>query len=227
MKKLLTTTSLIVLAVALWAGYMGSVSVLTVGFFAFAALLFVANLDRISEFKASSTGIEAKTREVLSRAEVTLKELQLLAKQVATVTLSLVKRNGRIGGYSDDEEDKIKMSLLSTLTQIGIPESDFPEILAEWHKFTAFDYVHGILGCNVVPSKTDPETMRAWKQLRESGLDNIPKPKDIRDFLLKYEYMTPKLEELIKDYEHYLDSHLHRRIEVWRDRENWGRLNKA
>ena len=55
-------------------------------------LLFTANLDRISEFKATGIGIDAKTREVLQRAEITLNELQTPAKQVGVVTLSLVKR---------------------------------------------------------------------------------------------------------------------------------------
>ena len=79
--------------------------------FAFLGCLITANLDRISEFRASTGGVEAKTREVRARAENTLSELQLLARTVAEVTLSLVKRSGRLGGYSDQEEEKIKRQI--------------------------------------------------------------------------------------------------------------------
>ena len=227
MKTVLIVISIIVLAVALWAGLAGNLSVLTVGFLAFVVLLFVANLDRIAEFKASGTGIEAKTRDILSRAEVTLKELQLLAKQVATVTLSLVKRSGRLGGYTDNEEDTVKTSVLNTLRQVGIPESDFPEILAEWHKFTKLDYAHAILGGFTIPDRAEKEVVNEWTKLQNGDLNNIPMPQDIRAFLLKHGYMTPELEDRINDYEHYLQSYLQRRPEVWRDRRNWGRLKKT
>ena len=72
MKMLLTIASLLSLGFGLWAGVDGKTEVLTCSFLAFALLLFAANLDRISDFKATGTGVEAKTREIMQRAEVTL-----------------------------------------------------------------------------------------------------------------------------------------------------------
>jgi hypothetical protein len=227
MKITLTTASMIALAVGFWEGHLGNVATLTVGFVACALLLLFAHLDTIAEFKASGTGIEAKTREVLSRTEVTLRQLQLLTKQIATITLSLVKRNGRIGGYSDDEQDTIKVSVLGILREVGIAESDFSDVLSDWYKFTEFDYAHGILGNGRTPGGADQQALSDWKRLFHSGANSIPSPEDVREFLKKHGFMTSEREELIKDYEHYLGARSHRRIEVWRNRNNWGQLTKA
>ena len=83
------------------------------------------NLDRISEFKASSKGIEARTRDVVARAETAIAELRLLAVQIAELTLSLLKRSGRMGGYTDDEETAFKDSVLGVLTKIGVSSPSF------------------------------------------------------------------------------------------------------
>lgn len=78
-----------------------------------AVLLIMANLDQIAEFKASGAGIEARTRDVLARAQNTQNELQRLSKRVASISLSLVKRSGRLGGYSENEQEQIKSSVLT------------------------------------------------------------------------------------------------------------------
>jgi hypothetical protein len=138
MKWFLTILEILFLVAGLCFGLLGFTGVMTIAFFSFIGFLAYANLDRISEFKASPSGIEAKTREVravIARAESTLSELQLLARNVAEVTLSLVKRSGRMGGYADDEADRIKASVLEVLKKVGVPEDDFPNILSEWNRF--------------------------------------------------------------------------------------------
>ncbi len=227
MKILLTIVSFIALGIGLWAGLNGKAGVLTVGFLSFVALLFTANLDRIAEFKASGTGIEAKTREVLKDAEVTITELRSLAKQVGIVTLSLVKRSGRIGGYSDSEEDDIKESILGVLKEVGIPHSERDETLKEWWLFTELDYSYYILGAHTIPQGASPEEIGEWKALRSGVLENIPTPEDLEAFLEKNQLMTKEVEERILDYKHFIKFQSHRRPEVWQDRENWGRLKKT
>ena len=221
-----TITGGIVLVFGLWAGFNGHLGVMTISFLSFVMFLFVANLNLISEFKASGSGIEAKTREVIARAEITLTELQLLAKTVSEVTLSLVKRNGRLGGYTDDEADSIKDSVLVLLGKLGTPDSDFPKILQEWHRFVEFDYTHAILGGGYVPDQVNAETIEEWKKLRDGGIVNIPTPDAIRSFLNKHALMTKDIEEYLQDYEHYRQTKIHRRPNVWAARRNWGRLTK-
>ncbi len=228
MKWFLTIAGLLLFVTALVAGFFGAPT--PVMFFALlglVAFLVAANLPQISEFKASVSGIEAKTRDVravIARAESTLSELQLLARTVAEVTLSLVKRSGRMGGYADDEADRIKTSVLEVLKKVGVPEADFPSILSEWYRFTEFDYAHFILGGGTIPDTRDHAIIEEYKKLRHGGINDIPTPGTLRSFLTEHNFMTDKIDEYLKDYEHFLAYRVHRRPEVWADRQHWERL---
>lgn len=224
MKKILTAISIAILGIGLWAGFSQNTGVLTVGFLSFVVLLFTANIDSIAEFKASGTGIEAKTREVIQKAEGTMAELQLLAKQVGKVTLSLVKRSGRIGGYADDEADEIKESILGTLSEVGITETEFREVLHDWNKLTEFDYSHYILGGSTIPEGVSSETLKEWKSLRSGGIKEIPSPKDLQAFLSKHNFLTPEIEEWLKDYQYFIENRCHRRPKEWEQRTQISRL---
>ncbi len=174
MKWLLTISAIIVLVAGLAVGFFGHFGVMSAAFFGFVGLLVIANLDRVSEFKATGSGIEAKTREVIARAESTLSELQLLARNIGELTLSLVKRSGRVGGYDDHEQERIKDSVLEVLNKVGIPTSEFPKVLNEWNRFIEFDYSHAILGGHIIPENTDDTVLTEWKALREGGIDLVP-----------------------------------------------------
>lgn len=208
-------------------GYLGNNGLLAAGLIAFIALLVAANLDRISEFKASRSGIEARTREVVARAENALSELQLLATQLAELSLSLVKRQGRLGGYSDVEEDEIRDSVLSVLAKLGLSQKATQSVLREWHHIVKFDYSHYILGGNRNPENAPAEVLAEWRALREGGLTSFPSPQTLKVFLSKHGYLTADIEERIKDYEYYLANLSHRRPKVWREREQWGHLKKT
>ena len=225
MKWTLTIASFASLAAALGAGWYGFHGILTAGFLGFAFLLFAANLDRISEFRATATGVEAKTRDVLQRAEHTLSELQVLARTVAKTALSLVKRSGRLGGYNDDEEESFKRSILNVLDEIGVPETELSDVLYDWHRLTEFDYILYMLGHSRVPEGFEGHDIFVeWKALR--SFDNMASPDRIREFLTKWDILTPEREEYVKDYEYYRDHKRHRRPDVWKDRKNLKHLQK-
>lgn len=226
MKWVLTLSAIIILVIGLAVGYSGQSGVMFVAFFGFVALLIIANIDRISEFKASGSGIEARTREVIARAESTLSELQLLARNIGELTLSLVKRSGRIGGYDDHEQERIKDAVLEVLTKVGISTSEFPKILDEWNRFIEFDYSHYILGGHIIPENIDNTVLTEWKTLREGGIDRLSSPDEIRAFLNKHSFMTDELDGYLKDYDYFCAHKIHRRPEVWRERKHWGGLKK-
>ena len=226
MKWLLTVSGILVLVAGLIVGFLGHVGVMFAAFFGFVGLLVTANLDRISEFKASGSGIEARTREVIARAESTLSELQMLARNVGELTLSLVKRSGRIGGYDDNEQERIKTSVLEVLKKVGVPNSEFSNILSEWDRFIELDYAHAILGGHIIPEGADNAVLVEWKTLREGGIGRVPGPDEIRAFLTKHSFMTEELDGYLKDYEHFRAHKVHLRPNVWRERKHWGRLKK-
>ncbi len=176
----LSIVAVLVLIAGLAARFFGGdLWMMIIAFSGFVACLITANLDRISEFKASKSGVEAKTREIVARAENTLRELQLLAVKVTELSLSLVKRNGRWGGYSDEEQEQIKNDLFSVLREVKVSEAEIQKTLVEWHRFVEFDYAHFILGGSTIPSKLDPATQTAWKSLCNRGIGKIPTPEEI------------------------------------------------
>ena len=57
MKWFLSVSALVTLVAAMALGYLGHTDLLVAGLLASLALLVVANLDRVSEFKASAGGM--------------------------------------------------------------------------------------------------------------------------------------------------------------------------
>lgn len=226
MKLLLTLAALSSIPFTFWAGVNGMNYVLLYGFLAFALLLAVANLDRIAKFKASSSGFEAETRDVINKAKNTISELQSLARIFASVTFSTVMRAGRYGGFEDDEKERIKESVLDVLKQCDVPESECHELLSDWYHHTEFDYVLAILGTSTIPQGFDDIAMQdEWDALRD--FKKIPAPQEVKDFLNKWGLLDETHSEFIKDYEFYIAHRKHRRPEVWKARRTWGALKKS
>lgn len=226
MKWFLTVFAIASLAAAIAGPFFGSITAVGAGIVGFAGLLIAANLDRLAEFKASKSGIEAKTREIFARAEVTIDELRSLAKTVAGLSLSLVKRTGRFGGYSDEEQNKIHDDAVAVLRRIGVSEPDLDVVLRDWHLFAEFDYPYFILGGHTSPHELDSAAMQDWNSLRGGGIEKIPSPREVRDFLVKHNLLSERIRDLVDDYEYYCVNKSHRRPGVWVERTKWGRLSR-
>lgn len=227
MKWFLSISAVASLVAAMAFGYLGHTDLLVAGLIASLTLLVVANLDRVSEFKASAGGIEARTREVVNRAEGAIAELRILALHMAEVSLSLAMRQGRWDGYSDEELEKLQSSVLSNLERLGIAEDQRLLVLKEWHRVVEFDYVHYILGSSRIPEGASPKEMQAWKELREGGITRYPSPETLHQFLAESGFLSAARVEYLEDYRYYAKYHHHRRLEMWRVRQEWGHLAKG
>ena len=73
-------------------------------FLAAVVCLLFGNLDRIESFKASPTGIEAQTREVIREAKGAIRELQLVAKIFSQLFVTMMHAEGRLGGGIRDKQ---------------------------------------------------------------------------------------------------------------------------
>ena len=238
MKNILTLGALVALGFCLWFGKSktGKDSwVMIPTLIAFLALLIFANLDKFSEFrfKIFKTVLEGKIREAeeaTQEAKSTIKQLRSLAKIMAHTTLGLVKRTGRLGGYSYDEKEEVKESTLKVLREIGISEEEIEEVVSksQWHKFVEFDYAHLILGGSRAWPPDLPQVLRGeWSKFRRKfGFNNIAKPADLTEILDKYGLLSDEAKELITDYEYYIKHRKQRRPEVWAKREKWSHLRR-
>ena len=225
MRLFLSIVGILIFMVGLAAGFLGHFQVLWVSCVGFVGCLIAANLDRISEFTATSKGVTAKTRELITRAESAVTQLQSLTAVVAEVALSLVKRSGRLGGYSDAEQEAIRDRVSVILEKVSVPKHELPDIFKEWHRITEFDYVHAILGSNAVP-QGEPAVIAEWNGLRSGGIARVVTPEQLREYLTKHGFMTPERDSYIEDYAYYRQHGTHRRPNVWHQRHEWGRLQK-
>src|SRR5882762_4212277 len=227
MKWFLTVFAILSLAAAMVGPFFGNWFASGAGIVGFMGLLIAANLDRLAEFKASKSASEARTREIFARAEVNIDQLQSLAKTVATLSLSLVQRSGRFGGYSDEEQKQIHDETVNVLRRIGVTQSDLDAVLQDWHRIVEFDYAYFILGAHTVPEGLDVAATGEWTEMRGGGVAKTASPMDVQHFLEKYGVFSESMRELIEDYRYYRANKSHRRPEVWSDRTKWGRLSRA
>lgn len=170
------------------------------------ACMVFANLDRISTISASTSGINI----ALSRAEVSIAQLTRLIRMSAALQLATVQRSGRWGGFTAAEKEKHLEESMSLLRDAGIPDAEIRDLrYMPWDRFVLFDYVHAILGGSTIPDPYDADTRAEWDAHQK--IDNIASARTLRDYLLKYDAMTPDREELLKDLEYYEEHRRHRR----------------
>jgi septal ring factor EnvC (AmiA/AmiB activator) len=111
------------------------------------ACLFIGNLDRIETFKASASGIEAKTREVqqvIDSAKATVSSLNELAKAIAAIEVDLIAGAARIGADSK-HKDALKSDLLQKLKALGLDENSLKEVASADRSYVTFDYAIALL----------------------------------------------------------------------------------
>ncbi|MFL9885225.1 hypothetical protein PQR66_19435 [Paraburkholderia agricolaris] len=196
------------------------------GLWLFVATLVAANIDRFEKLKASSSGFEFEAKKVVEEARTTVVEMQLLAKHLAEISLSLVKRSARIGGFPAAQEEQIREKTIDLLRRTHVPEADFAEVLDEWHRWVLTDYVFGILGNGMLPGHIDQDAQNQWKEMRRRAFgDNRPSVDELTDWLARHNFLTPERQEYLADYAHYLRHKQHRRFDVWECHSEWPRLD--
>lgn len=182
------------------------------------AFLIVGNFDLIKKWKLSAGGFEAETREVLTQTQNTLEEVKELATLVSSTTLSLVKSSGRIGGYTDEEEESIRDDIFDLLRKLSVPEEQISNTLTQWHRFVEHDYRLAVTGGFTIPKDLPQSKVGEWKNLREGGIKKIATPNEIENFFKSMGMLTDDRRELIADFRHYKKHRQHRRLDVWSQR---------
>lgn len=187
-------------------------------------VLLATRFDAIEEL--SFGPLRARLSREVEEATETLKRVRELAHLTAASTLSLVKMSGRMGGYTDAEEDEIKRSMIALLKQLNLTDAEVEEALSRWHQVVEYDYVHFLLGGNIVPDGFTDQERREWSQLRDGGIQNNPSPDVVEDYLARTSTLDEERKGLVEDYRHYVTHREHRRPRVWAAREMVQRLRK-
>lgn len=212
-------------ALAVIAALFGNSALLWPSLWLFVATLVAANIARIERLKASSSGIEFEAKKAVEEARSTVAEMQLLAKHLAMISLALVKRSARIGGFPPREEENIRERTIALLRNAHVDEKEFAEVLEEWHRWVANDYIFGILGNSVLPDELDDDARAQWKDMRcRAFADDRPSVTELSDWLERHNFLDDEHRELLADLAYYLEHKCHRRFDVWEHHHEWPRL---
>jgi hypothetical protein len=217
--------AIVTFAYTLVLGALGQSVVMGISVVIFFGILFFLNLSKFASFKASASGLEAQTRENVVKVEATLAQLQNMAGVLGKITVSLLVRHSRLGSFTDAEHDKCRGEIKAVLQSLGLSDFQIEECFSDIHKYTKYDYVFHILGDSRAPSHLGHDAIEEWKQFRHRVSQNTPTPQELENFLKKYGLLNSEREEQLKDYEHYIRKHLHRRPEEWARREEWSLKN--
>lgn len=183
--------------------------------------LVIGNIDRIETFRASPSGIEAKTREVqqvIDSAKATVSSLHELAKAVAALEVDLIAGAARLGPDSK-HKDALKNNLLQKLRALGLDERSVKEVASADKFYVSFDYQIAIL--EDLNTASDEEKAAAYRKI---SVDGPLTPDECEALLQRFGITSPEKWELLKDYQFYVRTGEQRRPEVWANRDNWDRL---
>jgi hypothetical protein len=221
-KITLYAASVITLVFGLWGGLKESLYLLY-AIIATGVILFYANLDRISEFKATGKGIEAKTRIAIQEVGIATKVAQNMTKIMGEAIVSLTCRTGRLSTYYTVKELEERKDMVSELLrQIGSTDGDLKIVLREYWRYMKFDYVIYIMNYHNIPSSLSEENKLKWSKFnKQMSIDALYSPEQLQSFFEEIGQLSEEAKERISDYKYFIEHESHRRPNIFFDRDNW------
>ena len=202
--------SIALIGICIFAGFKDHIDLAILCFLASLAFLFIANLKNIKKAKASKDGFEIEARELIQKAEVTITEMQGLAKLVSKTALSLIKRRGRMGGYPIEEQEALKKSFLGLLSELNLSDREREHVLEDYNRLTEIDYVFLLLG-DRVPTNWPGEEQEKLKEMFKDLLSKYPPPEEIEKLLERNGSLSKNHKEILEDYKYFCEHKKYRR----------------
>ena len=174
--------------------------------------LCFAFVDNISEFKASKTGFEAKTRSIIFEAESAVEGTHNLALLSSKVFLELLSNKmGWSDHYSPIDVEEIKEETISVLREMGIPmEAIKKHALSGWYSNVVSFYRERLTSYWVAACEEVQFEMKKLHDIKDEDL-----PTALRQTYSKLG-ITDR-DEYINDFENIINTREHRRPNNWLD----------
>lgn len=185
----------------------------------FAGLIFMvaSRFEDVQEIGLASFRMKMFERRV-DQLEGVVRDIKRLAKESSRLALASIQFSGRWGGFTDDYKNRVLADTRRLLNELDVTPEEIAEVESLWHATVEFDYALWATGISTVPDDLPEHLMTDWSELRGGGVEGRAAPAEIRTFFLDADMLTPKREEILKDYEHYIESRKHRREDVWQRR---------
>lgn len=205
--------SLSLIVVSVFAGLNDHMLFAFLYLFASMAFLFVANLKNIIKDKVPKDGLEIEAKELIQKAEVTIIEMQNLAKLVSRTALSLIKRSGRLGGYPEEEQEALKESFLRLLNDLKLSDQDRENVLEEYNRFIEIDYVYLLLQSHI-PINWPREELQKRRDMLNKVVSSCPSPERIEELLIRNESLSKNHKDILEDFKYFRKYTKYRRPEI-------------
>lgn len=185
---------------------------------AFTAAICAA--DVIESFKASGSGIEARTRAVVAEAKGAIAEVRELAAAVGAFIVGEAAGSQFMGTLSAKTRDAQLEELVSVLRRVGVDRKGITRVRAAAVPWDRLRYENRIL--KGLPESSDPAVQERWNNLDPwPEIENRPSPEELEELVREFGTMTQEREELLKDLRYLLKHQKHRRPAVWAERDSW------
>ncbi len=214
----------VIIAVVFFTGYLAfagkaSVWILIVA----AALLGVfANLDRVSEFSASLSGIGMKLRD-LDNAITEVRRLAIVTGG-AVLGLQELQDKGGIRGVPARTREGLRQDVLNLYANIGVDKAVIDELKERIAKEDLKEYVFLIplYAMRHTPKQVDgtPLSFDPFNDFSPKTLGDVT-PDMVRDFLIAAKVNDPDLHTLLLDYQSLYAKRVHSDPDFWADRDRW------
>jgi hypothetical protein len=155
--------------------------------------------------------LRLKLREQISESQTLNDKLRKQALLNAQLLLSLVQRQGRLGGFTEHKKAAYLSEVLGEFDDLT--DSERTQILRDWHRLVEFDIVGLILGGGTIPQGATGEQLNRWNELRK--IDSNPSPEELRRFLTELGALDEERQALIDDLAYYGANGHHRRADFW------------
>ena len=199
------------IGISVYAGLNDRMVLAILYFIAFLAFLLVANIKHIIKDKEPKDGLAIE--DLIQKAEVTIIEMQNLAKLVSRTALSLIKRSGRMEGYPEEEQEALKESFLRLLNNLNLSEKDREDVLEEYNRFIETDYVSLLLESHI-PIKWPKEELYKRRDMLSEVNSNRPTPEQIEELLIRNESLSINHKDIIEDFKYFRKYKRYRRPEI-------------
>ncbi len=199
------------IGISFFAGFNDRIVLAILYFIASMVFLFVANLKHIIKDKVSKEGLA--NEELIQKAEVTIVEMQNLAKLISRTALSLIKRSGRLEGYPEEEQEALKESFLRLLYNLNLSKQDREDVLEEYNRFIEIDYVYLLLESHI-PIKWPREELQKRRDMLSRAHSNRPSPEQIEELLIRNESLSTNHKDILEDFKYFRKYKKYRRPEM-------------
>lgn len=181
-----------------------------------AFITFISKLDEIAELSLGP--VRAKMRETIQQANVTIEQVQKIAKDISETTLTALMAGNF--GFSDGLNLATRLDLhdrlVQNLIEIGVSDKDIFELDTKWKQGIGVIYHRAIaplIDDREVPHKINVNATNAqnqaragWDELSEFEQWKAPTPGEMTNYLKSVGLLTGEISEWIDDYRHFLDT---------------------